>query len=277
MDVCDCIEVVAVEAYDMFVGLLLKHVGAYSGGDAMAFCSPPAGAAVPIASTDALYNIAGALLCKVSKRTAHTARGVSAADQDGCVAFVVAHSLTQKAAQEAGLPADKVIRVQYSVNSLIFVSPSLYAFFCQLELVYWYNLNLRCNADLAADTLKRLDRFARTQASVVRAWRLCMQSIVMGHHPDLRGDYTVAGLSRLTELVTEATLRSKVVFNLFASTYKNVRGKEFCAAHAEQCRNVAAIKRQSCTRDVLAGQIVARSARMKEKEGGEDKECGGSK
>ena len=45
MDVCDCIEVVAVEAYDMFVGLLLKHVGAYSGGDAMAFCSPPAGAA----------------------------------------------------------------------------------------------------------------------------------------------------------------------------------------------------------------------------------------
>jgi hypothetical protein len=268
VDVCDCIEVVAVEAYDMFVWLLLKHVGAYPGGDAKAFCSPPPGAAVPIASTDALYNIAGALLCKVSAQTACTARSVSATDQEGCVAFVMAHSLTQKAAQDAELPAGKVIRTQYSVGSLSFVSPSLYAFFCQLEVVYWYNLNLRCNTDLAADTLKRLDRFARTQASVVRAWRQCMQTIVMKHHPDLRGDNTVAGLSRLTELVTDATLQSKVVFNLFASTYKNVRGKELCAAHAEQCRN-AAVARQSSTRNMLAGQIVARMA-VKEKEGGEE-------
>jgi hypothetical protein len=276
VDVCDCIEVVAVEAYDMFVMLLLKHVGAYSGADAKAFCSPPPGAALPIASTDALYNIAGALLRKVSKRTAFTARGMSAADQEGCVAFVVAHSTTQKAAQDAEMPAGKVIRTQYSVDSLTFVSPSLYAFFCELELIYWYNLNLRCNADLAADTLKQLDLFARTQASVIRAWRQCMQTIVMKHHPCLRGDDTAAGLSRLTEQVADATLRSKVVFNLFASTYTKVRGKEFANVHAEQCRNAAAIARQSSTRNMLAGQIVARMVGT-EKEGGEKKESGGSK
>ena len=66
---CDCLDVVAEEAYDMYVGFLLRHVGAYSGGDGKAFSSPPLDAVVPFASAVALYNIAGALLLKASKQT----------------------------------------------------------------------------------------------------------------------------------------------------------------------------------------------------------------
>ena len=66
---CDCLDVVAEEAYDMYVGFLLRHVGAYSGGDSKAFSSPPLDAVVPLASAVALYNIAGALLLKASKQT----------------------------------------------------------------------------------------------------------------------------------------------------------------------------------------------------------------
>ena len=262
-DDCDCMDVVAVEAWDMFVGKLLAHVGAYSGGDAKAFSAPPLGAVVPIASTDALYNIAGALLCKVTKRTQFSAKGVSVEEHGSYLAFAHAHSLSQEAARAAELPVDKVIRTQYSVDSLTFVSPSLYAFFCRLELVYWFNLNLRPYVNLTADTLLRLDQFARANTGVLLAWRQCIQDIVMRHNPALRADNTPTGLSSLNAQVTDALLRSRVVFNLVASTYKNVRGKEFCSTHAQQNHNQN-IARQSCTRDVLAGRIATRAAAAKD-------------
>ena len=175
---CDCIAVVADEAVDMFIGKVLAYVGDYSGGDAKAFSSPPEHAVVPIASTDALYNIAGALLFKVTKKTYASARGVGDDDRNSCVAFVVVHSLQQEAARRAGLPVDKVVSTQYSVNSLTYVSVSLYKFFCRLEVLYWYNMNLRPNADLVADTLIRLDKFAREDKGVILAWRRCMQDVV---------------------------------------------------------------------------------------------------
>ena len=70
----------------------------------------------------------------------------------------------------------------------------------------------------------------------------------------LAANNTWAGLSELNKAVTEATLRSRFVFNLFLRTYRNVRGKEYCAAHAEQNR-IAGDIRQSQTRDKLAARV----------------------
>ena len=129
--------------------------------------------------------------------------------------------------------------------------------------MYWFNLNLRPYVNLTADTLQRLDQFARANPGVLLAWRQCIQDIVMRHNPALRADNTPAGLSSLNAQVTDALLRSRVVFNLVASTYNNVRAKEFCSTHAQQnhSQNIA---RQSCTRDVLAGRIAARAAAAKD-------------
>ncbi len=164
------------------------------------------------------------------------------------------HTVTQAAAQSAELPSEKVVMSQYSGNSLTFVSGSLYAFFCRLELIYWYNLNLRQKVHLTADTMRRLETFCRTDKGVTRAWRRCMYDIVVRHSPALLAANTWAGLSELNKAVTEATLRSRFVFNLFLRTYRNVRGKEFCAAHAEQNR-IAGDIRQSQTRDKLAARV----------------------
>ena len=115
---CDCIAVVADEAVDMFVGEIARV------GTPMPFLCQQS-AVVPIASTDALSNIAGALLFKGTKQTYTTARGVSDDDQSTCVAFVAVHS---RAAERGAAcrPADNVVSIQYSVNSLTLVSASLY-------------------------------------------------------------------------------------------------------------------------------------------------------
>ena len=56
---CDCLWMVAYEAVDMFVQVVLDHVNEDPG--ALRLESAPGTASVPVESADAVYNIAGAL------------------------------------------------------------------------------------------------------------------------------------------------------------------------------------------------------------------------
>ena len=232
-DACDCLWVVAVEAVDMFTRVVLDHVD-YD-PNARRLTSPPADAIVPIESADAVYNISGALLYKVKERTTGTFRGIDEDARNSCLAFYAAHSVGEDVARRLVLPVDKVVRQQFGHDSLTYVSASLYNFFCRLELVYWFNLNLQCAGGLRAETMQEIDVFARQDACVLAAWQQCMERLA----------------EKTNTAVSECTARSEVMFSMLAKTYRNVRGKEYATVYAEMHSRDGA-RSTSTTRDQLA-------------------------
>ena len=263
--VCNCIQMAAYEAVEMFVGVVLRHVGYDEHAEKLALKSPPPDAIVPAGSVDALYNAAGALLCKVRKKTSFGAKGVTEAQCGACVAFCVVHAVSGEDARTSQLPVAKVLRTQKGADSLAFVSESLYNFFCRLELVYWVNLNLQSAAGLTPGFMQQLDAFAQIDAGVVSAWQRVMFDIVKRHHPGDCADTTAAGRKKLKAKLKQAIARSSFVFEMVARTYRNVRGKEFAATYAEQTRR-AWDARQTCVRDALgainkAAELAAKAAK----------------
>ena len=249
---CDCIAMVAWEAVDMYTAVVLRHVGDTSATATGAFVSPPEHAVLPIGSVDALYNIAGALLFKVLKLTQYNARGVSEEEQASCAAFFATHALTEAAARAAELPIHKVVRTQYSVNSLTFVSESLYNFFARVELVYWTNLHVSAARAGVLEAIGALETFARADTHVRAAWDVCMRDIVDKHN-------TGHAAADITELMNEATVRSQKIFNLLTKTYKNVRGKEYATTYADATRRAGDV-RTSSTRDQQAAILAFHSS-----------------
>ena len=246
-DACDCLWMVAYEAVDMFIDVVLGHVDDSS---APRLTSPPAEAILPIESADALYNIAGALLYKVRQRTTGSFRGIDEHQRASCTVFFVAHSVGQDNARQEALPVEKVVREQYGVNTLTYVSASLYNFFCRLELVYWFNLNLQFAAALRVNTLQSIDAFAREDPHVRAAWQQCMERVA---------GKTGAAVSEIAEL-------HEFVFSILAKKYRNTRGKEFATVFS-QMNSRCGEGRTSMVRDQAAARAYAHGVMKKNCEG----------
>ena len=239
---CDCLWMVAYEAVDMFVRIVLDHVN--EDPDTRRLVSPPGNASVPVESADAVYNIAGALLFKIKQHASGGTLGVTEYNRCSCTAFVAAHSLDEAHARRAALPVEKVVCTQHSRDSLTYVSAPLYHFFCKLELMYWFNLNLRCVGGLSAETMQNIDAFARTDRFVLSAWRRCVERVAEKTATDVR----------------EVERRSVYIFEMLAKTYRNVRGKEYTKVYAEQHRRDGAV-RTSTIRDQLAAGIAVTASK----------------
>jgi hypothetical protein len=87
--VCDCLWMVAWGAVDMCIRVVLDYVN--EDPSERRLQSPRGEEVVPIESTNALCNIAGALLFKVKKRSSGQAIGVTEHQRCACLAFTVGH------------------------------------------------------------------------------------------------------------------------------------------------------------------------------------------
>ena len=235
--VCDCLWMVAWGAVDMFIRVVLDYVN--EDPSERRLQSPRGEEVVPIESTNALCNIAGALLFKAKKRSSGQAIGVTEHQRCACLAFTVAHSLEQPHARQEALPVDKVVRVENSTGSLTYVSAPLYHFFCRLELVYWVNLNLRGVGELSVDTMQNISAFAHKEPRVLVAWQRCIERVE----------------EKTATLVCEVATRSECVFEMLAKTYRNVRGKEYTTVIAARNRRTGDV-RTSTIRDQLAAGLA---------------------
>ena len=163
-------------------------------------------------------------------------------------AFAAIHSIGQAEARDANLPVDKVESVEHGVGSLTYVSPLLFEFFCQLELVYWHNLNQR-NVDAVGDCfMKQLDAFARTAPGVTAAWKRCIHEVAMKSYDPECGE-------EFDDFCSEVQERSQDGFDMMLTTFRGIRGKEFTKTHAEKTR-VAGDVRVAMVRDKLAAQMM---------------------
>lgn len=145
---------------------------------------------------------------------------------------------------------EKVVREQYGVNTLTYVSASLYNFFCRLELVYWFNLNLQFAAALRVNTLQSIDAFAREDPHVRAAWQQCMERVA---------GKTGAAVSEIAEL-------HEFVFSILAKKYRNTRGKEFATVFS-QMNSRCGEGRTSMVRDQAAARAYAHGVMKKNCEG----------
>ena len=259
---CDCIAMVAWEARDMFKALVLRHVGRDAMGTTTiteGLISPPEHAVLPIGSVDAVYNICGALLSKIRKKANEATRGLTDQHKATCTAFFFVHHLSQKAATRAELPVAKVVRSQYGADTLTFASESLYEFISRLELVYWHNLHRSVAGVGVVEAMEELDSFARTDAGVVAAWNICVRDVVDHIYPGHSVDDTDEGHAGTALWMHEEGERVQFIFDLLATTYKNVRGKEYARSYAQERRRIA-IARLPGTRDRLAANILVSSS-----------------
>lgn len=259
---CDCIAMVAWEARDMFKMVVLRHVGRDAMGTTTitdTLISPPEHAVLPIGSVDAVYNICGALLSRMRKKANEATRGLTDQQKASCTAFFVVHHLSQKAATRAELPVAKVVRTQYGADTLTFASESLYEFISRLELVYWHNLHRSVAGVGVVEAMGELDSFARTDAGVVAAWNVCVRDVVDHIHPGHSVDDTDEGHARTALWMYGEGERVQFMFDLLATTYKNVRGKEYARSYAQEARRLA-IARLPGTRDRLAANILVSSS-----------------
>ena len=137
---CNCLLMVAWETCDMFTQTFMDHLIDGREPSVVKIVSPPTNAVLPVGSAEALYNIAGAVLFKIKKKSGKHV-GVGRAAQRAFTVFAVSHSLTQNEATEVGLPTSKVMRQQHRQDSLTYVSEYLYKFFCSLEVGFLVQFN----------------------------------------------------------------------------------------------------------------------------------------
>ena len=218
---CLCLVCVVWEAVDMFAMIFTQHV-VLDPKATSALISPPDDAVLPGVSEDALYNIAGALLWKV-KRYGFSKSRANPVSRQSFATFADAHALSETDAKMLGLPVDKVVRQQYGSDSLTFVSEPLYAFFCHLELVYSYNLSLRNVDTIGASFLQKLNKFARSNMAVIKAWEQCTDKVVEWVHPNYANwCFTTDEQQQTAVWLQEAQLNSACCFDLIMDMLPSV-------------------------------------------------------
>ena len=224
---CTCWAALAWETWDMYVKVFLDAV-TEDPSNTITFVSPSKTDTLPGGSADALYNIAGFHVRKALKRSGKTKR-VPKRDARACAVFTVSCSVSQQTATKAKLPVDKVVRTQHGPNSLFYVSTPLYAFFYRLELVFWLNLlPHKVAAWTKGKFFDQLMQFASKDASVVKAWQMCVdqmvKEVVQKNEPD-------CNVQELTSTVTED---AQSIFQMLLETYASTRAKEFSKSYPHQ-------------------------------------------